>query len=90
MLLGAVAVSFADRCLNIANLLLARGMSRKREIAVRTALGAGGARLVRFVLMESLLLSAFGAVLGLALAYGACAPSNRSRSAVYPAWRTPV
>jgi putative ABC transport system permease protein len=60
-------------CLNVANLLVARSSARRKELAIRTAMGGGRMRLLRGHLMESFLLSAAGGVAGVGLAYGALA-----------------
>jgi putative ABC transport system permease protein len=68
LLLGSVAIVLIVACVNVTNLLLARGVARQRELALRSALGAGRGRLLQQVVVESVTLSLLGALAGMLIA----------------------
>jgi predicted permease len=84
LLMGTAALVLLIACLNLANMMLARGTSRRKEIALRLALGSGRARVVRQLLTESLLLAGLGSVVGLLLAMWSASLLVRSLASAIP------
>jgi putative ABC transport system permease protein len=89
MLLAAVTLLLLVACANVAGLLIARGLARQRELAVRAAMGAGRGRLVRLLVLEVLILAAAGGVLGMLLAAGGINALVEWVPEPPPYWATP-